>query len=249
MQLNRVKRQLLVDRLTSARQPTRSLIRVVEFFKKKTRDIVYEPLLVVYRKDGVSRARNVLVYKSDHNIVIPCLNVAGIFVFLASIHHVYRNYYLTPPKRDPEIYGDEDPVMNLIPLLGGIAWTVFVSRFITRYVTRVYYNDAKKEFTLVTYNLIAPFFTMPRVVRAGSGRVIEKDKNHDPEFIWNPIPRVTYNCTVDGSKYLLHPEYFKYPVYFNVLFGYDDPEAITKLEDNDTTADRIFKERAEDKFY
>lgn len=230
--------------------PARSLIRVVESFQRKWRDIVYEPMRVVFQKDGVSRARNVLVYKSAHNLVMPCLCAAGIVMLLVGLDFGYRIYFLKEKKiRNPEIDGEEEPLMDLMMLLGFLGWVTFVCLLVSRYVIRIYYNDAKKEFTLVTYNLVAPFFTMTRVVRAGSGRIIEKNKNRDPEYAWNPLSQLTFNCKVDGSKYLLHPQRFKYPVYFNVLFGYDDPEAITKLADSNTTADKIFKDRADDKFY
>lgn len=230
----------------SARPASRSLYRIAEFAQRKWRDIYYEPLRVVYRKDKVSRARNILVYKSQRNLAVPLFGAFWAVAFCVGLEFTYEILYLEEHKK-LEHYDKNDINLEIyLPIVGLIAWTICAYRLMTRHISRVYYNEAKKEFTLITYNLVAPFSTMRRVVRAGAGRL---EKKPDSEFIYWPgdlFPRVTYNCSIDGQKYMLHPEFFKYPVYFNVLFGFDDPEAIAKLEDSDRTADQIFRQRESD---
>lgn len=194
----------------------------------------------------MSRARNILVYKSQRNLAVPVFGALWAICLCIGLEFSYRIFYLEEHKKRPEYDKHDINLEVYLPIVGLIGWTICSYRLMTRHVARVYYNEAKKEFTIITHNLVAPFSTMRRVVRAGTGRL---EKYPDNEFIYSPsglFPRVTYNCSVEGQKYLMHPEFFKYPVYFNVLFGFDDPEAIAKLDDSDRTADQVFRQRESD---
>jgi hypothetical protein len=144
------------------------------------------------------------------------------------------------PDYDPYEYSE---YYLIIPLLGGFCYVIMCYRIVTRYVIRIYYNEPKKLFTIATYNPLMPWRTANHVVRAGTGRVLPSLRHDDNSF------RLTCNSVIDGRKYQLYPEFFKYPVYFNVLFGYEDPEAIAKLNDSDENVDKIFRDRAREDQY
>lgn len=216
-------------------------MRLVEFCERKMRDFYDEPLRVVYRKDAVSRARNILVYKGQRNIIAPATGIATIIAFLFGVETCYYIFYEEEHKQDPDYDENADTEATVLILMAGASsFALLVGTVLNRYVIRMYYNESKKLFTITTYSLMKPWLTQNRVVRAGTGRLRAEKVTPDGEVRHHLL----YNCTIDGRKYLLYPEAFKYPVYFNVLFGHDDPHAIARLNDSDENADKIFRDRS-----
>ena len=164
-------------------------------------------------------------------------------VFVAKRH-------MQHPEYDPNANVETEIAIMCV---AAMCWVSVLGRVIARYVMRVYYNSAKNQYCLVTYRPLTPWITRTRVVPAGSGRLLEQLPRSS---LLAPVSgekrnnfTLTYNCVIDGKKYLLFPEYFKFPVYFNVLFAHDDPDAIARLNDSDENADKIFRDRSKERHW
>lgn len=229
--------------LTTSRRP---IVHWIEALIKWHRELVTQPLRVIYRKDSrVSRARNILVYKARHHISAPILGfVVNVAFGIICVHCYYSYKYCQSPEYDPLEKVEQNAVFSIV---GISVYAFFVHRFLGRYIIRMYYNEPKQQFTLVTFRWWAPWLTNNRIVKAGSAKLLKKYMK-DPHTGRDVDFRITANCDIGGKYYYLSPNHFKFPVYYNVLFGYDDPQAISKLHDDNTNADQIFKERAEERF-
>jgi hypothetical protein len=221
---------------------------------KSWQDLKFPPNKTVYPKDGVSRARNIIVYRGDDirlyilsaGFMVAVVSAAAIVFAVLYTNQGLRESRQLPSETDAiedsdfdDIYDfDSSPVvfhaMNLI-LFSLITYVHLIHR---RYIIRMYYDESKKLFTCVTYRTLIPWKTKSFAVKAGTAVLRPKLQS---------LPKFSWSCRLNGSKFNVHSHNFKYPVYFNVLFGFEDPNAISKLNDTDATAEEIFRERIKSK--
>ena len=247
-----------LSRLPTLHYQSRRGIIVLDSLLKKWEDLKFPPNKIVYTKDKVSRARNIIVYRSD-DIRLYILST-GFFVLLFAfgnvllmihlLRHGTKERIVLPEDTDEfedveyqDIYDlDSSPFAWFLILMMG-ASVVFLLHIIhKRFVIRMYYDESKKLFTCVTYNPLLPWTTRSFPVKAGSATVRTLSKM---ENTFNPNrSKFSWTCKLNGKKMIVNDLCFKYPVYFNVLFGYEDPNAIAKLSDSDETAEQIFRRRS-----
>ena len=213
-------------------------------------DLKFPPNKTVYPKDGVSRARNIIVYRGDY-IRLYILTAgwllvsAGLFALYFIYHaHVYglRPIVELPEDTDDledleyrDMYDlDNNPYFRAMILVFASCLLGYMHLLHRRYIIRMYYDESKKMFTCVTYRSLVPWLTKTFKVKAGDAVV--RPKGTYTKFSWT--------CTLAGRKAIVQDVHFKYPVYFNVLFGYEDPQAITKLNDSDVSAEEIFRRKS-----
>lgn len=219
-------------------QPRRGIAaQVANYIRIRWNEWLVPPLHRIYKVDKVSRARNIVVYRSDEGR--PYLFAFGFIIIAFNAVMIWwaYDYFVNGTLINPDEYSlDNDPVL----IWCGIAltfWLVYMGYKVrARRILRMYYNEAKGEFTAVTYNVFKPWGTKTEIVKAGTAK--NKPLTQYSKF------QLTWNCYLNDKKRLLDALCFKYPVYYNVLFGTTDPNEIGKLHDTDENCEQLFRRRS-----
>ncbi|XP_013774607.1 uncharacterized protein LOC106459526 isoform X2 [Limulus polyphemus] len=100
-----------------------------------------------------------------------------------------------------------------------IACTAFVLlnlsvfAIIQKYPIRIYFNEEKEEFIIILFKIL-PFLT--HKIKCQSGDMEHINSSSHTQF--------TGGYKLGKRKLIITPEYFKYPIYYNILLGYVQKE-------------------------
>ena len=192
----------------------------------------------LYEQDQIRRAENVMVYKAN-SMTSPFLTAKFYSVVAAVLGFGYifslglNQEQINAANFDPYDYHwyNEPTNMGLIGLTVCVFYAATFSFLARRSILRIYYNHNKQTFTLVRMNSFNPHSIVKIETAAGKNTKVIPENYSGFDPYWT--------AEIYGKRIYLDADCFAAKAYFNVLFGFSDPDAITKLS-RDKNVDEYF---------
>lgn len=185
--------------------------------------------MTVFAKDNVSIRRYLLIYRGDFDrtSLFTFMLIGKLGCILALIGLALRRDVTKDEDYDP--YDELDWTATYYGAIAVLFSLVALGHVICRrYVIRMYYDKSKKDFVGVTFNNWAPWRVRKFSCKAGDGKAVTSM----PKSQW-----MLGNVRINNSRYILTIDDFKFPIYYNVLLGYQKADEIDSLRDSNLTAD------------
>ena len=191
----------------------------------------YPPASVVFKKDGVSRARYTICYRAEWSRLYIGWSAALTPVIAVLMAYLaYHSFTYDPtghPDYDPYEF-DTSTTAKIIFVLGSLYYVIGFNYITRMKVIRMYYSKEKQNFIIVWFNPWCPLFVRKMECKPGAAK-IEKG--------------LVKNTNINGKRFLIGPDNFSFSTYFNVLYGYQNPKDIEKILDGNESADQFFRSK------
>lgn len=207
----------------------------VQWARTKKENYFFPPVTVIFKKDGVSRARYTVCYRAEYSRLYVGWGASMTpFIILGCIG--FGIYGLLGDRSDDPDYDPYDFNQSAATSIGAILMGLYFLaawQYIARMkLIRMYYSKDKKEFILVWFNPWCPFWIRKMSCKAGEAKLLKGVSG-----------ALFHNTEINGKKFLIAPENFAFSAYFNVLYGYSDPKDIEKILHGNETADQHFRNK------
>ncbi|KAI1297245.1 hypothetical protein HDE_04665 [Halotydeus destructor] len=192
------------------------------------------------RKDNLNPGQHLIVYRYDLNrvtltsalcIAFFCCAMAGI----SEIKSLYRRLKGIPQPEPEDPYDElSSPAVGYFILANLIIITASFAFITRRTIMRMYYNQRKQHYVLITMNPFNLLKHKQTICKPGSAHLAPISEYLD----W-----FNGNVKIDGRRFIVHDDYFKLPIYCNVLFGVTKPEVLKGLDNTNVDADTVFADK------
>ena len=176
------------------------------------------PAAYYFQIDQIDPNKNLLIYKGSslRSWSFWSIICSLILIGLLLKQFVEKNWF---PKKKSDPYDKLDNFAKTYGIWACIGILTVIILYCKRFIVRMYINETDKTFTLTWRKWYWPFRNDKLVCAPNQVQ-------HSP----HSLDFATGNTLIRGRRFILFPNDFRYPLYYNILHGYDSFDKLKVLK-------------------